>query len=59
VRSAEPTVAGVRVLADDQAEGLLPRIVEAAAGHHLRDLSVTETSLETVFITLTGRDLRD
>ena len=59
VRSAEPTLAGVRVLADDQAEGLLPRIVEAAAGHHLRDLSVTETSLETVFITLTGRDLRD
>jgi ABC-2 type transport system ATP-binding protein len=59
VRSAEPTRAGVRVLADGQAEGLLPRIVEAAAGHRLRDLSVTETSLETVFIELTGRELRD
>jgi len=59
VRSAEPTRTGVRVLAAGQGEGLLPRIVEAATGHRLRDLSVTETTLETVFITLTGRDLRD
>jgi hypothetical protein len=29
------------------------------AGDNLRDMSVSETSLETVFIKLTGRELRD
>jgi ABC-2 type transport system ATP-binding protein len=40
---------------------LLPRIVEAAdaAGLDLADLSVTKPTLETVFIELTGRELRD
>jgi ABC-2 type transport system ATP-binding protein len=40
---------------------LLPRIVEAAesAGFSLADLSVAEPTLETVFIGLTGKDLRD
>ncbi len=40
---------------------LVPRIVEAAeaAGFSLADLSVTEPTLETVFIGLTGKDLRD
>jgi ABC-2 type transport system ATP-binding protein len=39
-------------------DGLLPALVSAAAGS-LRDLSVTEPSLESVFIGLTGRTLRD
>ena len=30
-----------------------------AAAHGLRDLQITEPSLETVFIELTGRDLRE
>jgi len=49
---------GVRLLAGSR-DGLMPRVVEAAQGYGLRDLSVTEPTLETVFITLTGRDLRD
>ncbi len=41
--------------------GLLPRVVALAeaAGIELADLSVAEPSLETVFINLTGKDLRD
>ena len=43
------------------AERLVPRVVNAAesAGFELADLSVSEPSLETVFISLTGKDLRD
>jgi ABC-2 type transport system ATP-binding protein len=43
------------------AERLVPRIVEAAeaGGFALADLSVAEPTLETVFIGLTGKDLRD
>jgi len=43
------------------ADRLLPRVVAAAeaGGFTLADLSVAEPSLETVFITLTGKDLRD
>ena len=40
-------------------DGLLPRVVAAAQPFELRDLSATEPTLETVFINLTGRDLRD
>jgi ABC-2 type transport system ATP-binding protein len=42
-------------------ERLVPRLVAAAegAGFELADLSVSEPSLETVFISLTGRELRD
>jgi ABC-2 type transport system ATP-binding protein len=42
-------------------ERLLPRVVTAAerARVELADLSVSAPTLETVFITLTGRDLRD
>jgi ABC-2 type transport system ATP-binding protein len=41
--------------------GLLPRILEAAEaeGAEVTDLSVSEPSLETVFINLTGKDLRE
>jgi ABC-2 type transport system ATP-binding protein len=38
---------------------VLPDIVVAAVRFGLRDLTITEPSLETVFIQLTGRDLRE
>jgi ABC-2 type transport system ATP-binding protein len=43
------------------AEGVLPQVLAAAEqdGFTLTDLSVAEPSLETVFINLTGRELRD
>ncbi len=42
-------------------ERLVPRVVNAAesGGFELVDLSVSEPSLETVFISLTGKELRD
>jgi ABC-2 type transport system ATP-binding protein len=41
--------------------GLLPRVIQVsdAAGFTVTDLSVTEPTLETVFINLTGKDLRE
>jgi ABC-2 type transport system ATP-binding protein len=43
------------------ADRLVPRVVNAVeqAGCDVLDLSVTEPSLETVFINLTGKELRD
>jgi ABC-2 type transport system ATP-binding protein len=43
------------------AEGLLPRILQRAEadGFDVRDVSVTEPTLETVFINLTGKELRE
>jgi len=58
VTSAEATPEGLRVIAA-LSDGLLPELVQAAASHGLRDLTITEPSLETVFIQLTGRDLRE
>jgi ABC-2 type transport system ATP-binding protein len=58
VRGVEPTPTGIRILADN-ADGLLPEIVRVSNPYGLRDLTMTETSLETVFIRLTGRDLRE
>lgn len=58
VASAEATGKGVRILAEGT-EGLLSEVVHAANPYGLRDLTITETSLETVFIRLTGRDLRE
>jgi ABC-2 type transport system ATP-binding protein len=58
VRGAEATANGIRIFADN-ADGLLPEIVRASDAYGLRDLTITETSLETVFIRLTGRDLRE
>jgi ABC-2 type transport system ATP-binding protein len=58
VREAQPMATGLRVLAHSR-EGLLPRLVEAALPHGLRDIAVHEPTLETVFIQLTGRELRD
>lgn len=58
VQSAEVTPEGVRVFAGGT-EGLLPDVVQLASPYGLRDLKINETSLETVFIRLTGRDLRE
>ncbi len=43
------------------AERIVPRVVAAAerAGYELVDLSVAEPTLETVFINLTGKELRE
>jgi ABC-2 type transport system ATP-binding protein len=57
VTSVEGHAAGLRVFTDGRG-GLLPQIVDVA-GDNLRDISISETSLETVFIKLTGRELRD
>ena len=58
IASVETTTEGVRILAEGT-EGLLSEVVYTASPYGLRDLSITETSLETVFIQLTGRDLRE
>jgi ABC-2 type transport system ATP-binding protein len=60
VREAETTPRGVQ-LYTDAAGGLLPKVVQTVmdAGADLRDLSVSEPTLETVFIKLTGRELRE
>ncbi|HEY8765817.1 MAG TPA: ABC transporter ATP-binding protein [Dehalococcoidia bacterium] len=60
VRDAEMTPRGVQLYADG-AGGILPKVVQAVmdAGADLRDLSVSEPTLETVFIKLTGRELRE
>jgi ABC-2 type transport system ATP-binding protein len=44
-----------------QIQGVLPRVVDAAERHGftVSDLSSTEPTLETVFINLTGKDLRE
>ena len=58
VTSVEETPDGLRIFAQ-AIEGLLPRLLDAAQPYGVRDISVSETSLETVFIRLTGRDLRE
>ena len=58
VQSAEGTATGVRVIAGST-EGLLAQVVRAAEPWGLRDLSIQEPSLETVFIRLTERELRE
>jgi ABC-2 type transport system ATP-binding protein len=58
VQSAETTSDGLRVFAS-AADGLLPAVIESCAVLGLRDVSINEPSLETVFIQLTGRALRE
>jgi ABC-2 type transport system ATP-binding protein len=58
VTSAEITAEGLRVIGAT-ADGLLPDLVQATSHCGLRDLTIAEPSLETVFIRLTGRDLRE
>ncbi len=63
-------VAGVRtaslvdgdvMIAARATDGLLPRLIQQAetGGFPVRDVSVAEPTLETVFINLTGKDLRE
>ncbi len=58
VKSVETTADGLRVFAAS-VDGLLPEIIQSCSQLGLRDISITEPSLETVFIQLTGRDLRE
>ncbi len=58
VDSVESADGRVRVMAR-RTDGLLPQVLAAATAKGLRDLSVSEPTLETVFINLTGRGLRD
>jgi ABC-2 type transport system ATP-binding protein len=58
VSAVEATQRGLRVMAEN-ADGLLPQVVSASNAYGLRDLSITEPTLETVFIRLTGRELRE
>ncbi len=49
------------VVAVRGAQGIIPSVFAAAegAGFDVTDISVAEPSLETVFINLTGKDLRE
>ncbi len=58
VTSAEKTETGVRVFARSE-DGIITKIVNASDGLGVRDLATTQPSLETVFIRMTGRDLRE
>jgi ABC-2 type transport system ATP-binding protein len=57
VSEVEASVDGLRLFTNGRS-GLLPEIV-GIVGDGLQDVKVSETSLETVFIKLTGRELRD
>jgi ABC-2 type transport system ATP-binding protein len=52
---------GAVLLGVQQATGVVPAVVQAAskAKYVVTDLSVSDTTLETVFINLTGKDLRE
>lgn len=58
VHEVQETARGLRLQVEADG-GAVPRVVGALAPFHLTDLKVTEPSLETVFIRLTGRDLRE
>jgi ABC-2 type transport system ATP-binding protein len=58
IRSVETMTGGLRLFAQ-KIDGLLPELVQAAQSYGVRDISINEPSLETVFIQLTGRDLRE
>jgi ABC-2 type transport system ATP-binding protein len=58
VTSVEVIDGGLRVLAKTQ-DGLLAKVVTTANEFGLQDVMTTDPSLETVFIRLTGRDLRE
>ncbi|MGC2502557.1 MAG: ATP-binding cassette domain-containing protein, partial [Silvibacterium sp.] len=58
IRTVEPIDGGLRLFAQG-IDGLLPELVQAAQSYGVRDISINEPSLETVFIRLTGRDLRE
>jgi ABC-2 type transport system ATP-binding protein len=58
VGEVEEVPGGLRVLAQGR-DGLISSLVEVAIPYGLQDVAITEPTLETVFIKLTGRDLRE
>ena len=58
VVGVETTADGARLFAT-RADGLVADVVSAVESYGVRDVSITEPSLETVFLSLTGRELRD
>lgn len=58
IRRVEPISGGLRLFAQSL-DGLLPELVQATHSYGVRDMSINAPSLETVFIQLTGRDLRE
>ena len=60
VRAVEESPRGIQVLAG-ASRGLVPQVAEAALNQDVdvRDISVSVPTLETVFMRLTGRELRD
>jgi ABC-2 type transport system ATP-binding protein len=54
-------VEGEVMIATRATDGLLTRLIQAAesSGFPVRDVSVDEPTLETVFIELTGTELRE
>jgi ABC-2 type transport system ATP-binding protein len=58
IQSVERTADGLRVYAQ-ASEGLLQSVVSAASPSGLKDMRISEPTLENVFIRLTGRDLRE
>ena len=61
VGATQATVVDGAVRPAASGAGLLPRVIAAAeqAGIAVTDLSVSEPTLETVFINLTGKDFRE
>jgi ABC-2 type transport system ATP-binding protein len=59
VTSTRLVDAGVELNVRKTSDHLVQRVIAAAEGFDIVDLSVKETTLETVFIDLTGRELRD
>jgi ABC-2 type transport system ATP-binding protein len=58
IKGLEETAGGLRLFAQG-IDGLLPEILNAAQSYGVRDIRMNEPNLETVFIRLTGRDLRE
>jgi len=58
VHSVETMAGGLRLMVP-KLDGLLPELMQATHSYGVRDISINEPSLETVFIQLTGRDLRE
>jgi ABC-2 type transport system ATP-binding protein len=58
IKGLEEITGGLRLFAQGT-DGLLPEILQAANNYGVRDIRMNEPNLETVFIRLTGRDLRE
>jgi len=58
IRSVEPIAGGLRLFVQGL-DGLLPELVRATHDYGVKDMAINAPSLENVFISLTGRDLRE